>query len=42
MVRVGIVAMLLRQRRGEGEARHQREADDRRAQLPQHDAIMVA
>ena len=41
MMRVGIVPMLLRQRGGEGEARHQRQAHDRHAQVPQHSAIMV-
>ena len=42
VARIGVVPMLRRQSRGEGETRHQREADDRRAQFPQHTVIMVA
>ena len=38
VVRVRVVPMCLRERAGKGQTRHESEADDRRAQLPEHES----
>jgi hypothetical protein len=38
VVRAGVMAMCLRERGGQGQARHERQADDRRAQLAEHES----
>ena len=38
VVRSGVVPMCLRERSGKGQARHERQADYRRAQLPGHES----
>ena len=38
VVRAGVVPMRLRERGGKGQTRDESEADDRRAQLPEHES----
>jgi hypothetical protein len=38
VMRAGVVPMCLRERSGKGQTRHEREADNRRAQLPEHES----